>query len=161
MKKIIALVFSTLFAAAFVQAPTSSVRALAIRLVVIVAKGSPVTDLSKSELKRLFLSESVMVSGTKLVPFNYNPGTPERTAFDRAVLGLTAEQVGRLWIDRRVRGQLPAPRSLPSAAYMNKVVEVFPNAIGYVPENQLSGSVRPVRVDGASHTDPSYDVHAP
>ena len=147
-------------AAGLAYAPTGPARAAAVRLVLIVAKSSPVTNLSKNELKRLFMSEPVIVSGVKLVPFNYMPNTPERTSFDRAVLGLSPDQVGRLWIDRRVRGQLPAPRAMPSTIYMIKVVEVFPNAIGYAPENKLSGLVRPVLVDGVPYQDPSYALNA-
>jgi hypothetical protein len=135
-------------------------RAGALRLVLIVAKGSPVADLSKNELRRLFMSEPVTVAGVKLVPFNYGPGTPERTDFDRAVLGLSPDAVGRMWIDRRVRGQLPAPRAMPSTAYMVKVVEVFPNAIGYAPEGKLSSLVKAVRIDGISHLEASYELHA-
>lgn len=160
MKRLKAFFVLSLFLAGFVRAPADPARASAVRLVIIVAKGSPVSDLSKNELRRLFMSEPVVVSGVKLVPFNYGPGTPERTTFDRAVLGLSPDQVGRLWIDRRIRGQLPAPRAMPSTAYMVKVVEVFPNAIGYAPENKLSGLVQTVRIDGVSHRDPGYELHA-
>jgi hypothetical protein len=160
MKKVIPCCLLAFILVGLVAAPVGPARALAARLVVIVAKGSRVTDLSKNELRRLYMSEPVVVSGFKLVPFNYGPGTPERIGFDRAVLGLSPDEVGRLWIDRRVRGQLPAPRAMPSTLYMIKVVEVFPNAIGYAPENKLSSLVQPVRIDGLSHRDPRYDLHA-
>jgi ABC-type amino acid transport substrate-binding protein len=153
MKKLYAFFLLALLVAGFVSAPVGPARALGVRLVLIV-------DLSKTELKRLYMSEPVVVAGIKLVPFNYTPGTPERTGFDRAVLGLSPDQVGRLWIDRRVRGQLPAPRAMPSTIYMIKVVEVFPNAIGYAPENKLSGLVQPVRIDGVSFRDPGYGIDA-
>jgi hypothetical protein len=160
MTKIKAFFVLTLFFAALLYAPCGPARALAVRLVLVVAKGSRVVDLSRNELRRLYMSEPVVVSGIKLVPFNYTPGTPERVAFDRAALGLSPDQVGRLWIDRRVRGQLPAPRAMPSVAYMIKVVEVFPNAIGYAPENKLSSLVQPVLIDGVSYRDPSYVINA-
>jgi ABC-type amino acid transport substrate-binding protein len=160
MKKLYAFFLLALLVAGFVSASVGPARALGVRLVLIVAKGSKVTDLSKNELKRLYMSDPVVVAGIKLVPFNYTPGTPERTGFDRAVLGLSPDQVGRLWIDRRVRGQLAAPRAMPSTVYMIKVVEVFPNAIGYAPENKLSGLVQPVRIDGVSFRDPGYGINA-
>ena len=160
MKNVKAFLWLAMFIAGLLYVPVGPARAAALRLVLIVAKSSPVTNLSKNELKRLFMSEPVVVAGVKLVPFNYTPNSPERTAFDRAVLGLSPDQVGRLWIDRRVRGQQPAPRAMPSTLYMIKVVEVFPNAIGYAPENKLSSLVRPVLVDGVSHQDPSYALNA-
>src|SRR4051794_7387847 len=93
----------------------ATARADGKKLVVVVAKGSPVTSVSRSDLKRAFTGESVSVAGKTLVPFNANPGTPERTGFDKAVLGMSPDEVGRYWVDRKVRGQSAAPRSLPSA----------------------------------------------
>src|SRR5687767_5118296 len=88
------------------------------KLVVVVAKGSPVTNIARSDLKRAFTGDSVSAGGKTLVPFNAQPNTPERSGFDKAVLGMTPDEVGRYWIDRKVRGQSAAPRSLPSAAHI-------------------------------------------
>jgi hypothetical protein len=128
------------------------------KLVVVVARGSAVTEISRSDLKRAFLNETVTVSDTALVPFNAQPNTAERAGFDRAVLGMSPEQVGRFWVDRKVRGQGGPPRSLPSNAHIAKVVAKFPGAIGYLPVDQLTPDVQPVAVDGVAYTDPRYGI---
>jgi hypothetical protein len=81
------------------------------KLVVVVARGSAVTNISRSDLKRSFLNETVEVSGTTLVPFNAQPNTAERGGFDRAVLGMSPDQTGRFWVDRKARSAICRPTS--------------------------------------------------
>jgi hypothetical protein len=128
------------------------------KLVVVTAKGSGLTNISRDDLKRCFLGESVSGGGKTLVPFNAATSTPERTGFDKAVLGMTPDEVGRLWVDRKVRGQAGAPRSLPSAAHIAKVAAKFPGAIAYLPEDQLTSDIQPVQIDGVAYTDGHYNV---
>ena len=90
------------------------------------------------------------------MPFNAQPKTAERTGFDRGVLGMSPDEVGRYWVDRKVRGQSGAPRSLPSVMHVQKVVAKFPNAISYLPADQLTADVQPMKIDGTAYTDASY-----
>jgi hypothetical protein len=131
------------------------------KLVVVVAKGSELRSISRVKLKHCFLSNGVSDGAKTLVPFNASIGAPERSAFDRAVLGMSPDDVGRFWVNRKVRGQSAAPRSLPSNALMAKIVARFPAAIGYLPVDQLTPEVQPVAVDGVPYTDPRYDLAAP
>lgn len=131
------------------------------KLVLVVAKGSSVKNLSRSELKRCFTGEAVTVAGKTLVPFNAAPNSPERAAFDQAVLGMTPDEVGRFWIDRKVRGQSAAPRSLPSPAHIAKVAAKFPGAIGYLTADQLTSDIQPVALDGVVYSDPRYPLTVP
>jgi hypothetical protein len=131
------------------------------KIVVVVAKGSSVTNLTRGELKRCFTSEPVTAGGKPLVPFNEAPNSAERIGFDRAVLGMTPDEVGRFWIDRKVRGQSAAPRSLPSAAHVAKVAAKFPGAIGYLTTDQLTSDVQVVSIDGLAYTDARYILTTP
>jgi len=131
------------------------------KLVVVVAKGSPVTNIARGDLKRAFTGESVSAGGKTLVPFNANPNTPERTGFDKAVLGMSPDEVGRFWVDRKVRGQSAAPRSLPSAAHVAKVAAKFPGAISYLPADQMTSDIQAVSIDGVAYTDAKYNVVTP
>ena len=151
-----ALLYS-LVAALFIAAPRAFA-GQASKLVVIVAKDSPVTDLSRAELKRAYLSDKLIVAGQKLVPFNFSAGTPERGAFDRVVLGMSPEVMQRFWVDRKIRGQADAPRSLPSSAIMMKVVARFPGALAYIPAHDLTPDVKAVRIEGIEHTNPAYTI---
>lgn len=128
------------------------------KLVVVVAKGSSVTNLSREDLKRCFLGEPVSAGDKPLVPFNLPPSSPERSGFDKAVLGMSPEEVGRYWVDRKVRGQSGAPRSLPSPAHVAKVAAKFPAAIAYLPADQMTSDIQPVSVDGIPYTDARYNI---
>ena len=128
------------------------------KLVVVVVKGSSLTNISRSDLKHCFMGDAVSGGGKTLVPFNNEAKTPERAGFDQGVLGMSSDEVGRYWVDRKVRGQSAAPRSLPSVAHVVKVVAKFPGAIGYVTADQLTPDLQPVKVDGVAYTDAGYGV---
>jgi hypothetical protein len=130
------------------------------KLVVVVAKGSSLTAISRTDLKRCFTGERVVSDDRTLVPFNASPSSPDREAFDRAILGMSPDEVGRFWVDRKIRGQSGPPRSLPSPAYIAKVVAKFPGAIGYLPADQLTADVQPVAIDGVPYTDARYPISA-
>jgi hypothetical protein len=127
------------------------------KLVVVVARGSSLTSISRSDLKRCFTGDPVSVGGKMLMPFNATPNSPERIGFDKALLGMKPDEVGRFWVDRKIRGQSGAPRSLPSPAHIAKVAAKFPGAIGYLPADQLTSDVQTVAIDGIAYTDARYD----
>jgi hypothetical protein len=131
------------------------------KLVVVVARGSKIKALSRAQLRRVFLAEPVSVQDIPLVPFNSPAGDAARVAFDRAVLGMSEAEVGRFWVDRKVRGQPGAPRTLPSQAHVLKVVAKFPGAVSYLPADKLSSAVQPVEIDGLAYTDEKYPLRAP
>jgi opacity protein-like surface antigen len=137
---------------------TSAASAEHKKLVVVVVKGSGITNISKSDLKRCFLGDPVSGGGKTLVPFNAEARTAERSGFDQAVLGMSPDETGRFWVDRKVRGQSGAPRSLPTVLHVAKVVAKFPGAIGYVPADALTPDLQPVSIDGVAYTATSYSL---
>ena len=128
---------------------TGDVHAESVPLVVIVAKGAKVTNLTKAELKRCFSGEAVMIGEQRLIPFNLAPASVERAAFERTILGMSPEQAGRYWVDRKIRGQGQPPRQLTASSVV-KIVAKFPGAIGYVTKAQVTSDVRVISIDGAA-----------
>jgi hypothetical protein len=127
------------------------------KLVVVVAKTSSVTNISRVDLKRSFLGDPITVGGARLAPFNAEPNSDERAGFDLGVLGMTPEEIGRFWVDRKVRGQGAAPRSLP-AIHLAKVIAKVPGAIGYLRVDQLTADVKAITVDGVAHDSARYTI---
>jgi hypothetical protein len=127
-------------------------RALAassVRLVVIVAAGSPLDNLDISVLARLFGGDPVTAPGGHgLIPFNHPPRSPDRVLFDQKVLGLDPDQVAKYWVDRKIRGQPGPPRTATSLRMLVGVVSKLPGAIGYIRPEYLSSEVRAIRVSG-------------
>src|SRR5262245_37456085 len=84
-------------------------------LVLVTQKNASLGELSLRQLKHLYMSEQVDgPTGSALIPLNHPPRAPARVAFDRAVLNMNADEVGRFWIDRKIRGQTGAPRAVPN-----------------------------------------------
>lgn len=120
-------------------------------LAVIVHPATAVTNLNRNRIAALFsMTQQRWGDGRKVVPLNYSARHPVRVTFDRAVLGMDPDEVARFWIDRRVRGQGTAPRTVSSPKLMARVVAKLPGAIGYVPvADNVAGAKEVARiVDG-------------
>ena len=136
--------------------------AVRVPLALVTGDTSDVTDMSLAQVRRLFTGGGVDDrSGRRLVPLNHAPNMTDRVAFDRAVLGLSPEEVSRFWIDRKIRGQPGPPRSLDSAALLLRVVLRLPGAVSYVRFHQLPRGMHVVRVDGKLPHDPAYPLYIP
>jgi hypothetical protein len=89
--------------------------------VVIVGEDSPLQNVTVAELRKVFASTSDSIQGTRLTPLNHPAGSALRVQFDAKVLGMSPAQVGRYWIDRRLRSQPGPPRSVDSSALLKRV----------------------------------------
>jgi hypothetical protein len=129
-----------------------------VRLAVVVAKDSPIDDISFYDLKRLYQGETINVAGKRLVALNLPPMSEDRVRFDRAVLGMAPEVVARYWIDRKIRGQPGAPKSLETSDLVQRVVMRLAGGIGYARIADLKPDVKALRVDGKTLKDGGYPV---
>jgi hypothetical protein len=136
---------------------TKPVRAVAAPLVVIVNPKVPLKDISSGLLRSAFLGEiAEYAPGKRFIPFNHVPAAPARMAIDRALLGLQPSEVGRFWVDRRIRDQPPPPRTIPSQELALRVVASLPGTISYVYQNLVNASVRVITIDGKASGQPGY-----
>jgi hypothetical protein len=109
-----------------------------VELAVIVHSDNALTSVSAAELESIFTSSRRhWRGGSNIVAFNYPPKHPLRVRFDKAVLRMDPDEVSRFWVDQKIRGRRGAPRQVPSARLMVRVVERLPEAIGYVPKDEL------------------------
>jgi hypothetical protein len=128
-------------------------------LAVVVAKGSPVQDLSLAGLKRIFVNEGDSDgSGQRYVPFNHPPHTTDRVGFDQVVLGMSADDVSQFWIERRIRGLPGPPRSVDSLSLLLRLIARLPGAIGYARPAQLTGDVRAIAINGKLPNEAGYPL---
>lgn len=154
------LAFVGLVAAALLALAPRPVRAgNDVALAIIVSPTSKLSNISIADLRRVFQSERLTdPEGNKLIALNHPPKTVDRVGFDQTVMGMDADEVGRFWIDRKIRGGNGPPRTVESLATLRRVVEKLPGAIGYIRPAQLSNEVRAIRVDGKLPEDPGYPV---
>lgn len=129
------------------------------KLAIVVAKGSPISSLSFNELKRLYLGSTVTgPRGSNLIGFNQSPDSPDRHGFVRAVLGMSTEDLGRYWIDRKIRGQSGPPKALGSTEEVRKAIARNPDAVGYLRINELGPEVKLIAIDGKDPKAAGYRI---
>ncbi len=157
MTRITRILAALLFALSLALPVQTGVHAQAVQpLLVIVGSTSGIKDISMALLRRAFQGEVAELAGKRLIPFNLPNGSAERTRFDRAVLGLEPQDVGRFWINRRIRDEGSPPRTLASVELAVKVVASLPGSISYVAPSKVTPNVRALTVDGKGPTDPGY-----
>ena len=103
----------------------------------------PVRAISAAELASIFSrSTRNWKDGSAIRPLNLPPGTPERVAFDRAVLHMEPEQSAQFWVDKMVRGEEAAPKAIAKIDIVVRLVPTLAGAIAYVPEDIVDDKVR-------------------
>lgn len=130
-------------------------------LAVVVAKSSPIRHMSQFELKKLYLGSNITdPTGQRIVPFNQAPKSPDRAAFDSRVLGMTPDEVAAYWIDRKIRGQSGAPKSVGSPELVQRVVARLDHSVTYVRFDQVLPEMRIISIDGAIPGEAGYKLMA-
>ena len=125
-------------------------------LVVVIGIATGLKDISTATLRRAFLGYPTEVGGKRLIPINHPTGTPNRVLFDKLMLGLSPEEVGRFWVDRRIRDESPPPKTVPSADLAVRVAASLPFAITYITPDLVNDKVAVLSIDGKHPTDGSY-----
>lgn len=152
-------VLGTVLIALVTLAPRQLSAGSDVTLALIVAPSSKLTTLSLADVRRAFRSERVTdPEGNRLIALNHPPKTDDRVGFDRVVMGMDPNAVGRFWIERKLRGGSGPPRTVESLSTLRRVVQKLPGAIGYLRPGQLTNEVRVLRVDGKLPEDPEYPL---
>jgi hypothetical protein len=111
-----------------------------VELVVIVQADNH-ASVSAHELEDDFLKRELhWPDGAPIVTINFPPDSPNRHAFDRAVLGMSPDEIARYWLDSRIRSGITAPREVDDAGLIRRLVARLHGAIAYVPaSSELTG----------------------
>jgi hypothetical protein len=130
-------------------------------LAVIVSKDSALNDMSLFELKRLYSGDPMTgPDGKNLIPLNRGTAAIERIGFDESVLGMSQEQAARYWIDRRIRGQSGAPKSVDPSAVVQRIASRLAGSVAYVLQREVTDQVKVLRIDGKTPGQAGYAVFA-
>lgn len=137
--------------------PRSSVDAAEDPLVVIVSASTGLTNITLPALRRAFSGAPIdYEAGKRFIPLNAPADAPERVKFDRAVLGMTPDEVGRYWVDQRIRGKTQPPRVIANTQLAVRVVASLPGAITYVRASLVNATVRALTIDGRGPAEDDY-----
>ena len=131
-------------------------------MVLIIGASVGVRNIDSSTLRRAYEGYPVdYASGKRLIPFNAPSGTAERERFDRALLGLSPEEMARFWVDQRIRGISQQPRTVASQGLGVRVVASLPGAVTYVSQAAVNETVQVLTIDGKNSGDNGYLLAAP
>jgi hypothetical protein len=138
--------------------PKSSALGSSDALLIVTGRSFPADDITYAALKRAFRGQRVQLAGKPLNPINHPRDTQHRIAFDRTVLGLGPESVGRFWVDMRIRDQAIPPTTASTPQIAIRMAAVLPGAVTYAPEIAVLPSLKVLTVDGKRASDYGYPI---
>jgi len=170
MKRILPALFScagmvTLGLALLSAITVAPVAAAGDPIVVIVNAANPVENLTVGELKKLFMSDrSKWDTGKSVAPVMVVAGAPERTAFLKAVCGMSDADFSKYFMQAAFAGKSATPpKEVGSAAAVKAFVGGSPGGIGFVKAGDFhgdgsDGGVKAVKIEGAAASDSGYKL---
>lgn len=114
-------------------------------IVVIVPLKTNVNSLTQGEARQIFMGKSKRLpDGQSVVPLVPMENHPVRIAFDRLVLDRDPKQMRAYWAQMIFTGRGKPPQQLENDAAMKREVAATPNAIGYIDQASLDGSIKAI-----------------
>jgi ABC-type phosphate transport system substrate-binding protein len=146
----VAVWFASLAGVPFANAQTGSVA-------VVVNEKNPISNLSSSELRKLFAGEKhAWTGGTPVKLFVRAPGANERFVLLK-LLGMSETEYKRYWIAQVFRGEAQAqPVGLFSNGMQREAVVLYPGAVALVNVQDVRLGMKVVKVDGHMPAESGY-----
>jgi phosphate transport system substrate-binding protein len=159
---IVLLLFATLFRPNGINAlpaATPDGESLAI----IVNNSNPINNVSLTELRKIFTAEETRwVGGHRVTVVMREPGQAERSTALRLIYRMSERDFNRYFLRGTFTGETQSvPKTLATAAGVDRFVFNVPGAIGYVRASEVGDSVKVVRVDGRAPSDGGYPLKLP
>ena len=129
----------------------SDIRAAEIRIVFIVNRENPVTQISARDLTDYYKKQKrFWPDETPVRWVDRNPGSPERDAFLKAILKQSESSIDLYWFGQKLHSGDSMPLQVSSDEKVIEFVKSFKGAIGYISSsNRLAGEgVKEVRIAG-------------
>ncbi len=97
-------------------------------------------DTKRTQVKRLYLKEQTSwPGGIESIPFGREAGSPEQTAFEKAVLIMSSSEIEGHWLKlKQIRGETP-PRGIGSARILARQIGKNTGGFGVVLATEAGG----------------------
>ena len=112
----------------------SSVNLHAEQVAVIVNKDGPLSHLSKTEIRGIYLGESRFVGGMPVRPIQYPEGQV-KDAFLLNIIGMSAKDYKLYWVKKLFQEGLTPPLVKTEPTEIMNAVREDPWGIGYLPKD--------------------------
>ena len=114
---------------------------------VVVNPGNAMTEISVKDAQRLYLGKtSKFPGGGKAAVIDQSGGQAARAVFYDKVVGKTESQAKSYWSKQIFTGKGTPPEQIGGDAEVKAKVGANPQAIGYIDDSQVDGSVKSVLV---------------
>ncbi len=112
-------------------------------VVAVVSAKNPVTALSKNQVVDIFLGKaSRFPDGSQAMPIDQVEGSAARDAFYARFAGKSPAQLKAHWSKIIFTGRGQPPKEVASSAEVKELIVEHPNAIGYIEQGMVDGSVK-------------------
>jgi hypothetical protein len=108
---------------------------MAQEIVVVGDKNFPEENLTKEEIKAIFLDKKRFIEGEKVLAMNYTYNHPLRLCFEKSVLEKSERSLERYWRKAYYNGKRP-PKVVTSVEMLLSYFETVHPTIGYVEANE-------------------------
>ena len=144
-----------------IQAPSTAQISRGADIAVVVHPDTPVTDLSLSEVRKVFLGErQYWNSKLPVVLIIRAPVARERDVVLKVIYQMSEAQFKQYWVAKIFRAESASP---PKIVYSNDIqyelVSAMPGAIAFIDARNVRPGLKVLRVDGHLPGDPEYPLH--
>jgi ABC-type phosphate transport system substrate-binding protein len=137
----------TILALLVVIAATSSVAGAGEKYVVIVNESNPTKSMSKKDLSRLFLKQTlVWAHGEKALPVDLDIQASTRAQFTSEVHGRAVAAVQGYWNLKVFSGAVVPPAQKTTDSQVIQFVSTNPGAVGYVSRSAALQGVKVLQI---------------
>lgn len=109
--------------------------------VVVTSQNSPITKLSKSAIKKIYLKKKLFYANQKLLPINLLAQDKIRMVFESRVLGMQREDINDYWIEQHYHGITP-PITQKSYRSLSEFIKNVKGSIGYLSKRNVNKKMR-------------------
>ena len=129
-------------------------------IAVVVSEKNPVTNLSSSDLRKIFAGEKrSWIHGLPVKLFVRAPGARERAALLK-LLDMSESQYKQYWIASVFRGEAQGePIALFSNGMQKEAIGIYPGAVALVDIRDVKPGMKVVKVEGHSPGEPGYPLN--
>ena len=114
---------------------------------VVSAKSAPIL-ISKNQLMNIFLGNaSIVLNGEPAIPIDQMEGSAVRDAFYAKFAGKSPAQIKAHWSKIIFTGRGQPPKEVTNSIEVKKRLIAIPNAIGYIEQDMVDGSVRVLQLE--------------
>ncbi|MCZ6643849.1 MAG: hypothetical protein O7F71_19915 [Gammaproteobacteria bacterium] len=135
------------------------------------AEGSPVaivvhpevqvSDLSTSQLRRIFLADQQFwPDRSRIVLLVRAPQADDRSVVLDRIYQMSESQYSKYWIAKIFRAEVPAgPRIVFSSNMAQELVKAIPGSITFIPSSEIDSQIKVLSIDGLLPDQPGYTLH--